>query len=66
MNRGAWQTTVQGFARVGHDLVNKPPPKGQEEVTNTRVTDEALRFGAQEDRGRPKAKGSPLGKTQKL
>ena len=26
MDRGAWQTTVHGVARVGHDLVMKPPP----------------------------------------
>ena len=25
MNRGAWQTTVHGIARVGHDLVTIPP-----------------------------------------
>ena len=26
MDRGAWQATVHGIARVGHDLVTKPPP----------------------------------------
>ena len=26
MGRGAWQATVHGIARVGHDLVTKPPP----------------------------------------
>ena len=26
MDRGAWQTTVHGVARVGHDLRTKPPP----------------------------------------
>ena len=25
MDRGAWQATVQGVARVGHDVVTKPP-----------------------------------------
>ena len=25
MDRGAWQATVCGVARVGHDLVAKPP-----------------------------------------
>ena len=25
MNRGAWQATVHGVARVGHDLATKPP-----------------------------------------
>ena len=26
MDRGAWQATDHGFARVGHDLATKPPP----------------------------------------
>ena len=26
MDRGAWQATVHGVARIKHDLVNKPPP----------------------------------------
>ena len=26
MDRGAWWATVCGVARVGHDLVTKPPP----------------------------------------
>ena len=26
MDRGAWQATVRGVTRVGHDLVTKPPP----------------------------------------
>ena len=25
MDRGAWQATVHGVARVGHNLVTKPP-----------------------------------------
>ena len=25
MDRGAWQATVRGVTRVGHDLVTKPP-----------------------------------------
>ena len=25
MDRGAWQVTVHAVARVGHDLVTKPP-----------------------------------------
>ena len=25
-DRGAWQATVHGVTRVGHDLVTKPPP----------------------------------------
>ena len=27
MDRGAWQATVHGVARVGHDLVTTPPPQ---------------------------------------
>ena len=26
LDRGAWQATVHGFARVGHSLATKPPP----------------------------------------
>ena len=26
MDRGAWQATVHGVTRVGHDLGTKPPP----------------------------------------
>ena len=26
LDRGAWQATVHGIARVGHDLATKPPP----------------------------------------
>ena len=26
MDIGAWQATVHGVARVGHNLVTKPPP----------------------------------------
>ena len=26
MDRGAWQATVHGIARVGHDLMTIPPP----------------------------------------
>ena len=27
MDRGAWQATVHGVERVGHDLATKPPPQ---------------------------------------
>ena len=27
MDRGGWQTAVHVVARVGHDLVTKPPPR---------------------------------------
>ena len=26
MDRGAWQATAHGIARVRHDLMSKPPP----------------------------------------
>ena len=26
MERGAWQATDHGITRVGHNLMNKPPP----------------------------------------
>ena len=29
MDRGAWQATVHGVTRVGHDLATKPPPPRQ-------------------------------------
>ena len=29
MDRGAWQSTVHGVARVEHDLATKPPPSGR-------------------------------------
>ena len=27
LDRGAWQATVHGIARVGHDLATKSPPR---------------------------------------
>ena len=30
MDRGAWQATVHGVTRVGHDLVTKPPSRIEE------------------------------------
>ena len=27
MDRGAWQATVHGVARVSHDIMTKPPPR---------------------------------------
>ena len=30
MNRGACQATIHGVAKVGHDLVTKPPPRGKQ------------------------------------
>ena len=41
MGRGAWQATVHGFTRVGHNLVTKPPPPTlllkERERKNTKV-----------------------------
>ena len=28
IDRGAWQATVHGVTRVGHNLATKPPPHG--------------------------------------
>ena len=33
MDRGVWQGTVHGVARVGHDLVTKPPPYVKKSVS---------------------------------
>ena len=30
MDRGVWRATVHGIARVGHNLVTKPPPSLQD------------------------------------
>ena len=32
VDEGAWQATVHGVARVGHDLANKPPPCGSQQA----------------------------------
>ena len=34
MDREAWQATVPGVARVGHDLATKPPPPRQDPNEN--------------------------------
>ena len=34
-SHGAWQVTVRGIARVGHDLVTKPPPPRSEDPLDT-------------------------------
>ena len=31
MDRGAWQATIHGVARAGHDLATKPPPLERKE-----------------------------------
>ena len=33
MDRGAWQATVLGVVRVGHDLATKPPPGYEQACT---------------------------------
>ena len=35
MDRGAWRATVHAVARVGHDLVTKPPPPFTREGSGT-------------------------------
>ena len=37
MDRGAWQATVRGVARVGHDWATKPPPPVSPQVTQTQL-----------------------------
>ena len=34
MDRGAWQDTVHGVTRVGHDLATKPPPRSGQQLAN--------------------------------
>ena len=34
MDREAWQATVHGVARVGHDLATKPPPGFQSVIAS--------------------------------
>ena len=34
MDRGVWQATVHGVARVGHDLATKPPPPLLDDVSS--------------------------------
>ena len=37
MDNGAWRATAHGVAKVGHDLVTKPPPPGQEEKIKRQI-----------------------------
>ena len=37
MDRGPWQATVHGVARVGHDVVTKPPPYLQVKLLDNRL-----------------------------
>ena len=40
MEGGAWQATVHGVARVGHDLATKPPPpNGMLILMDIKITD---------------------------
>ena len=46
IHRGTWQAKVHGIARVRHDLVNKPPPKGRgtrDQIANIRWSMENTR-----------------------
>ena len=38
MDRGAWQATVHGAARVGHNLVTKPGQRLKMENNNLRTS----------------------------
>ena len=40
MDRGAWQATVHGVARAGHDLVIKPPGR----VSNSGMAEKDLLY----------------------
>ena len=35
MNRGVWQATVHGVAKVRHNLVTKPPPPPSKVLKHT-------------------------------
>ena len=37
MDRGAWQTTVHGVTRVGHDLATKPPPPPDRKYSEKKI-----------------------------
>ena len=37
MNRGAWKAAVHGVARVGHNLVTKPPPWWEEPLLTSLI-----------------------------
>ena len=39
MDRGAWQATMYGVARVGHNLVTKPPPPGNFDKFDPRLVE---------------------------
>ena len=46
MDRGAWQATVHGVTRVGHDLVTKPPPQKKKIINHHHhiTSDDSLIF----------------------
>ena len=41
MDRGVWKATVNEFARVGHNLVTKPPPPYQKGFPHCSVSKES-------------------------
>ena len=61
MNRGAWQTTVHGIARVGHDLVTKITTKTNCTPIKTKQYPNKKNFKKQ--RKKPNLRPSPLGHT---
>ena len=39
MDRGAWQATVHGVARVGYDLVTKPPKEERNASSSLKISE---------------------------
>ena len=57
MDRGAWQATVHGVARMGYDLVTKPPPYSLTTVLAILFTIYLLRQEKQKQRNKPPKMG---------
>ena len=53
MHRGAWQATVHGVARMGHNLVTKQPPYSLTTVLANLLTIYLLRQEKQKQRNKP-------------
>ena len=53
MHRGAWQATVHGVARMGHNLVTKQPPYSLTTVLAILFTIYLLRQEKQKQRNKP-------------
>ena len=60
MDRGAWQATVYGFARIRHDLATKPPPssstQSSRECWNQTLTVSYLKTPLHKSRGHSSVK----------